>query len=70
VGDLVDMEGAAVVQAARKLATPCVLFKFVSDTPDHEKEADVIARIREFGPVFCRFVKDSVIPALRTEGSS
>jgi len=68
--DLVDMEGAAVVQAARKLATPCVLFKFVSDTPDHEKEADVIAHIREFGAAFCRFVTDSVFPALRTEESS
>jgi adenosylhomocysteine nucleosidase len=67
--DLVDMEGAAVVQAARKLATPCVLFKFVSDTPDHEKEADVIAHIREFGTVFCRFVTGSVFPALRSEGS-
>ena len=63
--DLVDMEGAAVVQAARKLATPCVLFKFVSDTPDHESEADIVAHIKDFGPAFCRFVADSVIPALR-----
>ena len=68
--DLVDMEGAAVVQAARQLATPCVLFKFVSDTPDHESEADIVAHIREFGAAFCRFVTDSVIPALRKEGSS
>ena len=67
--DLVDMEGAAVVQAARKLATSCVIFKFVSDTPDHEKEADVVAHIREFGPAFCRLVVDSVIPALGREAS-
>lgn len=65
--DLVDMEGAAVVQAARKLATPCVIFKFVSDTPDHEREADVVAHIREFGTAFCCFVVDSVIPALRKQ---
>ncbi len=63
--DLVDMEGAAVVQAAQKLATPCVLFKFVSDTPDHESKADIIAHIRDFGAAFCRFVADSVIPVLR-----
>ena len=67
--DLVDMEGAAVVQAARKLATPCVLFKFVSDTPDHESEADVLAHIGEFAAAFCRFMTDSVIPALRSGGS-
>jgi len=67
--DLVDMEGAAVVQAARKLAVPCALFKFVSDTPDHENESDIVAHIRDLGVPFCCFVVDSVLPALRREGS-
>ena len=68
--DLVDMEGAAVVQAARKLGTPCVLFKFVSDTPDHGNDADIVVHmhIRDYGIIFCRFVTDSVFPALEKEG--
>ncbi len=65
--DLVDMEGAAVVQAARKLGTPCVLFKFVSDTPDHGSDADIVAHIRDYGIAFCRFVRDSVFPALKRQ---
>jgi adenosylhomocysteine nucleosidase len=63
--DLVDMEGAAVVQAAHRFDTPCVLFKFVSDTPDHPDEADIIERIGHYSVAFCRFVTDSVIPALK-----
>ena len=63
--DLADMEGAAVVQAARTMGTPAVLFKFVSDTPDDGPDADIVERIRDHGPIFCRFVADSVFPALR-----
>ena len=63
--DLVDMEGAAVVQAAHRFGTPCVLFKFVSDTPDHPDDADIIDRIGHHSVAFCRFVSESVIPALK-----
>jgi adenosylhomocysteine nucleosidase len=65
--DLADMEGAAVVQAARRLGTPGVLFKFVSDTPDDGSDADIVARIKDYGIGFCRFVTDSVFPALKKE---
>ena len=62
--DLVDMEGAAVVQAAKRFETPCFIFKFVSDTPGHPHDVDILESIRLHGPAFCRFAADSVIPVL------
>lgn len=62
--DLVDMEGSAVVQGARKFETPSVLFKFVSDTPEHTGEADIMEIIGHHGAAFCRFVTETVIPKL------
>ena len=47
--DLVDMEGAAVVQAALRFETPCVLFKFVSDTPALPGVADLMQSIGRHG---------------------
>lgn len=63
--DLVDMEGAAVVQAARRFETACLLFKFVSDTPEETGEADILELINYHGAAFCRFISESVIPELR-----
>jgi hypothetical protein len=34
-----------VVQACRKFGVRCHLFKIVTDTPSHEKDADIIANI-------------------------
>ena len=65
--DLVDMEGAAVVQAALRFETPCVLFKFVSDTPALPGVADLMQSIGRHGTDFCRFVLESVMPALKIE---
>jgi adenosylhomocysteine nucleosidase len=65
--DLVDMEGAAVVQTARRFETPCLLFKFVSDTPDLPAATDIVECIRHHGRAFCRFVSESVMPALEIE---
>jgi adenosylhomocysteine nucleosidase len=65
--DLVDMEGAAVVQTARRFETPCVLFKFVSDTPDLPGETDIVECIGQHGAAFCRFVSESVLPVLKIE---
>jgi adenosylhomocysteine nucleosidase len=67
--DLVDMEGASIIQAARRFGVPSVLFKFVSDTPDHSAHDDIISLIREHRGAFCDFIADSVIPLLmRTAG--
>jgi adenosylhomocysteine nucleosidase len=62
---LVDMEGAAIVQASRRFKAPCALFKFVSDTPEDTDVCDAIAFIEKRGKVFSRFIADSVIPRLR-----
>lgn len=64
--DLIDMEGASVVQACRIFETRCYVFKFVSDTPEHTKDDDVIKNIRLYRTPFYEFFKSSVMPAIYT----
>jgi adenosylhomocysteine nucleosidase len=61
---LVDMEGAAVAQAARRFGIPCALFKFVSDTPDDVDTSLVIDYMRDYGKTFSRFIAEQVVPLL------
>ena len=61
---LVDMEGAAVIQACRKFQTKCVLFKFVSDTPDHTRNEDIVSNIRLYRAQFYTFFATVVLPVL------
>jgi nucleoside phosphorylase len=65
LADLVDMEAAAVIQACRKFATPCVVFKFVSDTPAHSRHDEIVAHIKYYRSLLSDFCSKSVIPALR-----
>ncbi|MFO7614837.1 MAG: hypothetical protein R6W71_09390 [Bacteroidales bacterium] len=62
--DLLDMEGAAVVQACRKFEASCFLFKFVSDTPDHTRDQDIVDNIRFYRERFYAYFADSVMPVL------
>ena len=62
--DLVDMEGASIVQACRLLSTKCVLFKFVSDTPNHITGEEIVSNIRQYREPFYEFVLQSVLPLL------
>jgi adenosylhomocysteine nucleosidase len=62
--DMVDMEGAAVVQAARRFAVPCLLFKFISDTPEENDMAETLQYMRDYSKAFCRFVVEQVLPFL------
>jgi adenosylhomocysteine nucleosidase len=64
VADLVDMEGASVLQAARRFSTKCLLFKFVSDTPQHAGKSLIIENIREHVGPFCEFTSETVIPRI------
>ena len=64
VADLVDMEGASVVHAARTFGIPCYLFKFVSDTPDHTGESDIIDYIRSCRTPFFEYITNSALPLL------
>lgn len=62
--DLVDMEAAAVAQACKRFHTRCLLFKFVSDTPEHPED-DIAKQIKNYGAEFCQFFVNSVLPLLR-----
>jgi len=66
VTDLVDMEGASVLQTCRRLDKRCLLFKFVSDTPFHAGRGEmIIDNINHYGGTFCDFIFNTVIPVLR-----
>jgi adenosylhomocysteine nucleosidase len=59
---LVDMEAAAVVQAARKFKTPCYVFKFVTDTPEHIKNTDIVKNVKEYSGTIYRAFKKKILP--------
>jgi adenosylhomocysteine nucleosidase len=62
--DLIDMEGASVAQACRKFDTRCFLFKFVSDTPDHATDQEIVENIRRHRSFFYEFFIRSVLPVI------
>jgi len=63
--DLIDMESASIIQACRKFKTQCYIFKFVSDTPEHTSDDDIIENIRKYrNNLFC-FFRDSILPKLQ-----
>lgn len=66
--DLIDMEGASVVQACRTFRKNCYLFKFVSDTSDHTRDQDIVDHIRLYRKKFYDFFTDSVRPVLHEPG--
>ena len=59
--DLVDMEGASVIQACRIFQTECFLFKFISDAPNHTCDNDIVENIRLYRKQFYEFFLNSVI---------
>lgn len=62
--DLIDMESASVIQASRKFKTPCYVFKFVSDTPEHTRDNDIVENIKKYRNDFFSFFRESVLPKL------
>lgn len=66
--DLVDMEGASILQTCKRFKVPCYVFKFISDTPAHCGEGPVIKEyIKKLSIPFSRHIIDSVIFRLKTE---
>jgi len=63
--DLVDMEGAAIVQACRIFETRCYLFKFVSDTPEHIEDNDIINHIRKYRTSFYEFFHRAILERVK-----
>ncbi|MBT3362070.1 MAG: 5'-methylthioadenosine/S-adenosylhomocysteine nucleosidase [Chloroflexi bacterium] len=64
--DLVDMEAAAVVQTSIRFKTPCLLFKMVSDTPEHLNHSDIIKHIMIYRTSFSQTFADAVLPVLKS----
>ncbi|HMA66280.1 MAG TPA: hypothetical protein VKO20_00540 [Desulfosalsimonadaceae bacterium] len=64
IADLLDMESAAVIQAARKFQRPCFLFKLVSDTPEHTSEREIPAYIRQYRDSLFAFFHSRVTTGL------
>jgi len=62
--DLVDMESASVIQACKKFKTKCYIFKFVSDTPEHSRDDDIVENIKKYRNAFFIFFRESVLPLL------
>lgn len=62
--DLIDMESASVIQACKKFKTKCYIFKFVSDTPEHTRDDDIIENIKIYRNTFFSFFRESVLPLL------
>lgn len=66
VADLVDMEGASVVQASQRFDKKCLLFKFVTDRPEHAGQGKIIIEyIKKFRWPFGDYILNSVIPVIR-----
>jgi adenosylhomocysteine nucleosidase len=66
LADLVDMEGASVLQASRRFEKKCLIFKFVTDTPEHAGQGKIILEhIKNLRRPFGDFILNSVMPAIR-----
>jgi nucleoside phosphorylase len=59
--DLVDMEGASVIQACRLFEAECYLFKIITDTPEHEQEEDIVKNINLTAEKLFKFFKEDVL---------
>lgn len=68
--DLMDMEGASVAHACRIFETKCYIFKFVSDTPEHTEDNDIIQNIRLYRTPFYQFFNRSIIHRIQHYGKS
>ncbi len=63
-GDLIDMEGAAFVQACRRFGTAPCLVKCVTDTAETENIETVMENITASGTILHDFFKKTVLPLL------
>ena len=62
---LVDMEAAGIVQTCQKFDVKCMVFKYVSDTPDHTEGKDIFSNIKEYRDPFYTFFSQKVLPKIR-----
>ncbi len=62
--DLVDMEGAAVLQSARLMGLGCYIFKCVSDTPSDQSDRAIVENIRAIRERMFGFFSGRVLQSL------
>jgi nucleoside phosphorylase len=67
IAGLVDMEAASIIQACDRFQTKCVIFKFVSDTPEHTHEDDIVKNIKQYRDSLYDFFQNAVMPRLIPE---
>ena len=58
---LVDMEAAGVAQACQKFDVKCLIFKFVSDTPEHTEGTAIYSNIKEYRAFSYTFFKEKIL---------
>ena len=59
------MEAAPIAQVCQKFKTQCLIFKFVSDTPDHTEGDDIVSNIKNFRTAFYNYFKNSILPKIQ-----
>lgn len=62
--NLMDMEAAGFVQASRMCHIPSYVFKFVSDTPAHTGDGDIIENIRVYRTRFYESFQNHIMPVV------
>ena len=62
-GELVDMEGASIVQACKRFQTPCYIFKYVSDTLEDIESNTIVDNIRQYRQESAVFLKNQILKA-------
>ncbi len=60
-GELIDMEGASIVQTCKKFNIPCHIFKYVSDSLEDFESSNIIDNIRKYRQDSFAFFMDQVI---------
>jgi nucleoside phosphorylase len=61
---LVDMEGAAIAQTCARMGVRCLLFKFISDTPDHPEGEHIYANIKKYRMGLFHYFHRHIFPAI------
>ena len=62
-GELVDMEGASIVQACKRFQIPCYIFKYVSDTLEDIESNTIVDNIRQYRQESAVFFKEQILKA-------
>jgi adenosylhomocysteine nucleosidase len=62
--DLIDMEGASILQTCQRFHRQCALFKFVTDTPEHTSHDEIVNNILSCRSSFFNFFLTSILPLI------